>query len=96
RRSRALGDIAVTYDRLGRRTDCVRTLLAAEQAARIWREEAEAQKERADRLASDLTEIKNRLTRIEQENARLIQLLTSLDPARLAVIRLADNPPETT
>ncbi|MFJ6898233.1 XRE family transcriptional regulator [Streptomyces hokutonensis] len=33
RRSRALGDIAVTYDRLGRRTDCVRTLLAAEQCA---------------------------------------------------------------
>ncbi|WP_075737956.1 helix-turn-helix domain-containing protein [Streptomyces acidiscabies] len=33
RRSRALGDIAVTYDRLGCRTDCVRTLLAAEQLA---------------------------------------------------------------
>ncbi|OLO25928.1 transcriptional regulator [Streptomyces sp. MNU77] len=33
RRSRALGDIAVTYDRLGRRTDCVRTLLAAERCA---------------------------------------------------------------
>lgn len=33
RRSRALGDIAVTYDRLGRRADCVRTLLAAEQCA---------------------------------------------------------------
>ncbi|WP_240001415.1 helix-turn-helix domain-containing protein [Streptomyces sp. ST1015] len=33
RRSRALGDIAVTYDRLGRRTDCIRTLLAAEQCA---------------------------------------------------------------
>ncbi|MEU1151557.1 XRE family transcriptional regulator [Streptomyces sp. NPDC005918] len=33
RRSRALGDIAVTYDRLGRRSDCVRTLLAAEQCA---------------------------------------------------------------
>ncbi|MER7986488.1 hypothetical protein ABTY53_12925 [Streptomyces noursei] len=33
RRSRALGDIAVTYDRLGRRMDCVRTLLAAEQCA---------------------------------------------------------------
>jgi predicted trehalose synthase len=63
-------------------------------AAKVWREEAEAQKERADRLASDLTEIKNRLTRIEQENARLIQLLTSLDPARLAVIRLVDDPTE--
>ncbi|WP_328582311.1 hypothetical protein [Streptomyces sp. NBC_00370] len=33
RRSRALGDIAVTYDRLGRRGDCVRTLLAAEHCA---------------------------------------------------------------
>ncbi|MFF8535852.1 XRE family transcriptional regulator [Streptomyces sp. NPDC015532] len=33
RRSRALGDIAVTYDRLGRRSNCVRTLLAAERCA---------------------------------------------------------------
>ncbi|MFI5822790.1 XRE family transcriptional regulator [Streptomyces rishiriensis] len=33
RRSRALCDIAVTYDRLGRRSDCVRTLLAAERCA---------------------------------------------------------------
>ncbi|WP_030390718.1 hypothetical protein [Streptomyces sp. NRRL S-241] len=33
RRSRALGDIAVTYDRLGRRSDCIRTLLAAERCA---------------------------------------------------------------
>ncbi|CAL9331422.1 hypothetical protein SUDANB178_00075 [Streptomyces sp. enrichment culture] len=33
RRSRALGDIAVTYDRLGRRSGCARTLLAAERCA---------------------------------------------------------------
>ncbi|MFF2065142.1 helix-turn-helix domain-containing protein [Streptomyces sp. NPDC058200] len=33
RRSRALGDIAITYDRLGRRSECVRTLLAAEHCA---------------------------------------------------------------
>ncbi|GHI07557.1 hypothetical protein [Streptomyces cellostaticus] len=32
RRSRALSDIAVTYDRLGR-SDCIRTLLAAEHCA---------------------------------------------------------------
>ncbi|WP_369272383.1 hypothetical protein AB5J55_22420 [Streptomyces sp. R11] len=63
-------------------------------AAKVWREEAEAQKERADRLAGDLTEIKNRLARIEAENARLIQILTSLDPNRLAAIRLAANPTE--
>ncbi|MFE6226904.1 hypothetical protein [Streptomyces sp. NPDC057854] len=63
-------------------------------AAKVWREEAEAQKQRADRLAEDLTEIKNRLTRIERENARLIQLLTALDPARLAAVRLAPDPME--
>ncbi|MEU9707987.1 hypothetical protein AB0E21_05125 [Streptomyces sp. NPDC047967] len=63
-------------------------------AARVWREEAEAQKERADRLASDLTEIKNRLARIESENVRLVALLTALDPSRLAVIGLATNPTE--
>jgi hypothetical protein len=33
RRSRALSDIAVTYDRLGRRSDCLRALLAAENCA---------------------------------------------------------------
>ncbi|MFE9660306.1 hypothetical protein [Streptomyces sp. NPDC005955] len=59
-------------------------------AARVWREEAEAQKERADRLSTDLTEIKTRLARIEAENARLIQLLTALDPARLAHVRLTE------
>ncbi|QNJ44488.1 hypothetical protein H7H31_21295 [Streptomyces buecherae] len=52
--------------------------------AQIWREEAEAQKVRADRLQDDLAEIKERLTRIEAENARLIQLLTALDPQAVA------------
>ncbi|MFJ2112319.1 hypothetical protein ACIOEX_10555 [Streptomyces sp. NPDC087850] len=58
--------------------------------AKVWREEAEAQKSRADRLENSLTEIKDRLTRIENENKRLIQILTALDPARLAVARLSD------
>lgn len=51
--------------------------------AKVWKEEAEAQKARADRLENDLQEIKERLTRIEDENKRLIELLTALDPARL-------------
>ncbi|MEV3860705.1 hypothetical protein AB0J38_41150 [Streptomyces sp. NPDC050095] len=58
-------------------------------AARVWREEAEAQKQRADRLSADLTEIKQRLARIEAENARLIRLLTALDPAQLTALRYA-------
>ncbi|MFI5865843.1 hypothetical protein [Streptomyces sp. NPDC051546] len=67
---------------------------ARTSSARVWREEAEAQKSRADRLESSLTEIKERLSRIESENKRLVQLLTSLDPNRLAAFRLAANPME--
>lgn len=62
--------------------------------ARVWKEEAEAQTARANRLENDLKEIKDRLTHIERDNARLIQLLTSLDPARLAATRLTSNPTE--
>jgi Fe-S cluster assembly scaffold protein SufB len=54
----------------------------------VWREEAEAQKARADRLEDDLGEIKERLTRIEAENQRLIELLTALDPERLRALRI--------
>ncbi|MFJ7329022.1 hypothetical protein ACIQVN_22620 [Streptomyces cyaneofuscatus] len=57
--------------------------------ASVWREEAGAQKSRADRLEASLKEINARLSRIEIENERLVQLLTSLDPTKLAVIRLA-------
>ncbi|MFF5433412.1 hypothetical protein ACFY5K_25655 [Streptomyces griseofuscus] len=62
--------------------------------AKVWKEEAEAQKARAERLQSDLQEIKQRLTHIERDNARLISLLTALDPTRLADIRLMTNPTE--
>lgn len=55
--------------------------------AKVWKEEAEAQKARADRLAEDLTEIKDRLTRIEDENKRLVELLTALDPERVRALR---------
>lgn len=54
------------------------------KTAEVWREEAAAQKARADRLQDDLAEIKERLKRIEQENARLIALLTALDPALIS------------
>jgi small-conductance mechanosensitive channel len=62
--------------------------------AKVWKEEAEAQKARAERLENDLKEIKERLTHIERDNARLVALLTSLDPSRLAAARLAANPLE--
>ncbi|MGK5496403.1 hypothetical protein [Streptomyces sp. URMC 125] len=56
-------------------------------SAKVWREEAEAQKARADRLAEDLSEIKRRLARIEEENKRLIRILTSLDPNAFRSLR---------
>lgn len=57
--------------------------------AKVWKEEAEAQKTRADRLQNDMDEIKERLSRIEAENKRLIELLTALDPVRIAAARAA-------
>ncbi|MFB7906405.1 hypothetical protein ACFC1T_08260 [Kitasatospora sp. NPDC056076] len=51
--------------------------------AEVWRGEAEAQKTRADRLQEDMNEIKERLTRIEAENRRLVELITTLDPSRI-------------
>jgi predicted nuclease with TOPRIM domain len=56
--------------------------------AKVWKEEAEAQKTRADRLQQDMDEIKERLSRIEEENKRLIELLTALDPERLRALRI--------
>lgn len=60
--------------------------------ARVWKEEAEAQTARANRLETDLKEIKARLTQIEQDNRRLIQLLTSIDPTQLNAYRLLTQP----
>lgn len=61
--------------------------------AKVWKEEAEAQTARANRLETDLKEIKERLTQIERDNRRLISLLTSLDPTQLTAYRLLTNPP---
>jgi formiminotetrahydrofolate cyclodeaminase len=57
-------------------------------SARIWKEEAEAQKTRADRLFSELEEIKNRLTHLEGYNATLVALLSTIDPQKLEELRL--------
>ncbi|UQA92166.1 hypothetical protein [Streptomyces halobius] len=58
------------------------------QTSKVWREEAEAQRTRADRLQADMEEIKARLTRIETENQRLVQLLMALDPERVTSHRI--------
>ncbi len=42
----------------------------------LWREEAEAQKARADRLETSLSEIDSRVGVLESENARLVELAT--------------------
>ncbi|MFF4952837.1 hypothetical protein [Streptomyces chattanoogensis] len=57
------------------------------QTSRVWKEEAEAQRTRADRLQADMDEIKERLARIETENQRLVHLLMALDPERVATQR---------
>ncbi|MET9816865.1 hypothetical protein [Streptomyces sp. NPDC006355] len=66
----------------------VRTNSIRANSARIWREEAEAQKTRADRLFGELEEIKNRLTHLEGYNATLVALLSTIDPQKLEELRM--------
>ncbi|WP_326827357.1 hypothetical protein [Streptomyces sp. NBC_01751] len=46
------------------------------QTAEIWKGEAEAQKARADRLETALTELSERVARLEAENRHLSELVT--------------------
>jgi hypothetical protein len=55
--------------------------------ARIWKEEAEAQKERADRLFGELEEVKERLTELEGYTKNLVRLLSTVDPQKLTELR---------
>lgn len=61
---------------------------ARTNSARIWREEAEAHKARADRQMEELKEIKERLTHLEKYNATLVALLSTVDPQKLEELRI--------
>ncbi|WP_436776054.1 hypothetical protein [Yinghuangia sp. YIM S09857] len=50
------------------------------QAAEIWQGEAEAWQARAERLADELAQIKDRLTALEEENRRLVAVISRLSP----------------
>ena len=52
-------------------------------SAKVWREEAEAQKTRADRLIGELEEVKDRLTELEGYTRALVRLLSTIDPQKL-------------
>ncbi|MGJ3559644.1 hypothetical protein ACR6C2_16865 [Streptomyces sp. INA 01156] len=63
--------------------------------AKIWKEEAEAQKTRADRLVNELEEINERLdnlqtqlTQMKESNAALVRILSTIDPQKLEELRL--------
>ncbi|WP_245001507.1 hypothetical protein [Streptomyces alfalfae] len=58
------------------------------QTTKVWREEAEAQRTRADRLQDDMDEVKTRLAHLEAKNQRLIDILTTVDPEKLAALRI--------
>jgi hypothetical protein len=59
-----------------------------QENAASWKEEAEVQKARADRLFGELEEIKNRLTHIEGYNATLVAVLSTIDPEKLEDLRI--------
>ncbi|MFI6609272.1 hypothetical protein [Streptomyces sp. NPDC050507] len=49
---------------------------ADNESARLWRENAEAERARGDRLEQALSELQGRVTRLEAENAVLRSLAT--------------------
>jgi Tfp pilus assembly protein PilN len=51
--------------------------------ARVWKDEAEAQKTRADRLIAELDEVKERLGELEAHTQGLVRLLSRIDPQKL-------------
>jgi len=55
--------------------------------ARVWKEEAEAQKTRADRLINELEEVKERLQELETHTQSLVRLLSTIDPQKLEELR---------
>lgn len=55
---------------------------ATKAAAEAWKGEAEAQKARADRLESDLVDLKARVLALETDNARLKDLATGATALR--------------
>lgn len=56
-------------------------------AVRIWKDEAQAEKARADRLFSELEQVKERLTDLENYTRTLVTLLSAVDPQRLEQLR---------
>ena len=64
------------------------TARVREASIQTWKDEAEAQKKRADRLVTELEEIKDRLTNLERYNATLIHILSTIDPQKLEELRL--------
>lgn len=63
-----IGALAAAYVRVRSSVD--------NQTAEIWKGEAEAQKTRADRLETALTELSDRVARLEAENRHLSELVT--------------------
>lgn len=63
-----IGALAAAYVRVRSSVD--------NQTAEIWKGEAEAQKARADRLEVALSELSERVARLEAENRHLSELVT--------------------
>jgi len=57
----------------------------------IWKDEAEAQKARADRLESDFNDLRARVEKLESENAYLRDLATSHKAIEELAVAVAAN-----
>jgi hypothetical protein len=53
----------------------------------VWRGEAEAWKERANRLIGELEQVKTKLEELEGYTQTLVRLLSTIDPEKLNELR---------
>jgi hypothetical protein len=56
--------------------------------SRVWREEADAQKTRADRVLGELEKVTQELTELKEYTHTLVRLLSTVDPQKLEELRL--------
>lgn len=56
--------------------------------SRVWREEAEAQKTRADRLLNDIEKMTKEIEGLKEYTHALVRILSTIDPTRLEDLRL--------
>lgn len=82
------GAIALIIAQIRTNSTRANTALVWQAAANSWKEEAEAQKSRADRLIDELEGVKHELEELKKQTRTLVAVLSALDPEKVDELRI--------